>query len=262
MPGFVKKYYAISTQKFSGSLTLLIASDLHGCPYGKGQRELLTAMEAEHPAAILMPGDMNDDRADAVPFWDFIQGALQIAPCYFVTGNHDYGRHSHTGADYPGEYARLEKAKLKSLGVHVLEGTKEILPGTGGTVAVMGTDDVFVGRQEFDAQYLRCCRMTKKEQYTILVSHRPETAGAYRYYPGDLVVCGHAHGGQWRLPGARGGVYAPGQGLFPQYAGGLYRRQGGYLLVSCGLCYRYPAIPRFGNPPELTVLTIRGKATE
>ena len=40
----------------------------------------------------------------------------------------------------------------------------------------------------------------------------------------DLVVCGHAHGGQVRIPGLLNGLYAPNQGFFPSHAGGFYRK--------------------------------------
>lgn len=251
------KEYTIQTTKIMTQVRFAIVSDLHGCPYGEKQRELLSAIEAEAPAAVLMTGDMNDDRDEAQAFWDFIYGAVKLAPCFYVTGNHEYGRRSCSISEKSQKNVEEQKRELRSVGIQVLDGGKIMLPGTDGSVAVMGIDDKFAGELEWNVQYLECCRMTDASQYTILLSHRPELAGFYRYFPGDLVICGHAHGGQWRLPGAGGGLYAPGQGLFPKRAGGLYEREKGHLLVSCGLCYRYPSLPRFGNPPELVILTLQ-----
>lgn len=253
--------YTIETAKLMKPVKLVIVSDLHGCPYGEGQSRLLAAMTAAKPDGVLMAGDMNDDRKSDAFFWEFMQGATKIAPCYYVMGNHDYGRHSYSVSQNSRAGAVLEKDKLRDLGIMVLDGAKRQLSGIDEPVDILGIDDIFAGEWEWNDQYLRCCRMAEAESshYTILMSHRPELAGNYEYFPGDLVVCGHAHGGQWRLPGARGGVYAPGQGLFPKRAGGLYPRGKGYMLVSSGLCYRYPPIPRFGNPPEVVVLTLKPK---
>jgi len=256
MPKIRIRAYTLTTRKIKRPLCLVVVSDLHGCPYGEGQSELLAAMAGEGPDAVLITGDMNDVRDSDEPFWDFAKGAVRLAPCYYVTGNHEFASHSCNPHLFSKEKVLREKERLRGLGVRVLEGTKELLSGGDGSVAIMGIDDIFIGEKEFDEQYLRCCRAVEAEQYTVLLSHRPEQMGAYRFFPGDLVVCGHAHGGQWRLPGIRGGVYAPGQGLFPEYAGGLYRRDAGYLLVSAGLCYRYPRLPRFGNPVELAVVRL------
>ena len=253
--------YTLDTRKISQPVCLAIASDLHGCAYGEKQRELLDAIDSQKPNAVLMVGDMSDARDDDTPFWEFLTGAAALAPCYYVTGNHEFGRNSRYDC-FSEETVKRQKEEIRRMGIHVLEGEKELLCGSGGQVAVMGMDDELVGKGEFNRQYLRCCQMTERGQYTILLSHRPEKLGAYRYFPGDLVVCGHAHGGQWRLWGARGGVYAPGQGLFPRYAGGLYPRGQGFLLVSCGLCYKYPKIPRFGNPPELVILRLNPAGKE
>lgn len=256
MQKFKTRAYTIRTSKIGRPYRFLLLADLHGCAYGEKQGDLLKEMCRLRPDAVWMAGDMSDIRGSEAPFWELLRGAAAIAPCYYVTGNHDY--HGHNGSHF--RFTRKEteekKEKVRDLGIYVLAGDKQDLPGSGGRIAVMGIDDPFVGRPEWDRQYLRCCRQTDPSQYTVLLSHRPELACAYRYFPGDLAACGHAHGGQWRLPGIRGGVYAPGQGLFPRYAGGLYPRGQGKLLVSCGLCYLYPRLPRFGNPPELLLLRL------
>ncbi len=254
--GFRIRRYTVETPKVSGEIRLAVASDLHGCPYGEGQGKLLTAIDREKADAILMPGDMYDDRDSDGPFWDFMRGAAALAPCFYVTGNHEFGRRLEGVTVRSRSEAAALKERVRALGIAVLEGDRLMLRCAGGQIAIMGIDDCFAGSSRVSEQYLHCCRQVRQREYTILLSHRPEELGGYRYFPGDMVVCGHAHGGQWRLPGLRGGVYAPGQGFFPKHAGGLYRRGQGYLLVSCGLCYRYPALPRFGNPPELVMLRL------
>jgi len=95
-----------------------------------------------------------------------------------------------------------------------------------------------------------------KEQFTLLLSHRPERIEDYLGYPFDLILSGHAHGGQWRLPGIVNGLYAPNQGLFPKYAGGRYDFEDTAFLVSRGLARESTKIPRVFNRPELVVVDL------
>ena len=93
------------------------------------------------------------------------------------------------------------------------------------------------------------------DSYSILVTHRPERVESYAASGFDLIVAGHAHGGQARLPGLINGVYAPNQGLFPNYAGGMYVLTAQTsMVVSRGLCRN--VIPRIFNPPELVIIDI------
>ena len=95
----------------------------------------------------------------------------------------------------------------------------------------------------------------KKDHFTVLLSHRPELFENYVSRAFDLVLCGHAHGGQWRIPGVLNGLYAPQQGLFPLYAGGKYEKGSTTMIVSRGLAKETTPIPRIFNPPELVVVT-------
>jgi predicted MPP superfamily phosphohydrolase len=97
-------------------------------------------------------------------------------------------------------------------------------------------------------------RMQSKN-YTVLLSHRPELAVVYDRYDVDLVLCGHAHGGQFRLP-LIGGLYAPDQGFFPKYTAGIYEMTDMTMVVSRGL--GNSAFPlRFNNRPEIVVVTLK-----
>ena len=100
--------------------------------------------------------------------------------------------------------------------------------------------------------------------YRILLAHRPEAIDEYRQMDFDLILSGHAHGGQWRIPGWINGVYAPGQGFFPRYAGGVYPLDDLVMIVSRGLSNN-TWVPRIFNPPELVMIELtarkrRGKA--
>ena len=96
----------------------------------------------------------------------------------------------------------------------------------------------------------------QNDNYTILLSHRPEFFELYTKYDFDLVLCGHAHGGQWRIPGILNGLYAPHQGIFPKYAGGRYDSEDMTMIVSRGLARETTRVPRIFNRPELVVIDL------
>ena len=104
-------------------------------------------------------------------------------------------------------------------------------------------------------QFWRCCSRTSPDIYSILLSHRPELTKYYRDSGFDLIVAGHAHGGQFRMPGCPGGLLAPHQGFFPRYAGGQYALGSTSLIVSRGLCIN--RLPRIYNPPELVLVDLK-----
>ena len=90
--------------------------------------------------------------------------------------------------------------------------------------------------------------------FTILLSHRPEYFNVYQNKNIDLVLSGHAHGGQFRLPFG-GGVIAPGQGLFPKYDAGAYTENGTTMIVSRGIGNSIIPV-RINNPPEIVIIEL------
>ncbi len=97
----------------------------------------------------------------------------------------------------------------------------------------------------------------KNDYYTVLLSHRPEFFELYTEYNFDLVLSGHAHGGQWRIPYILNGLYAPNQGVFPKYAGGEYTENNTTMIVSRGLARESTLLPRFYNRPELVIIDLQ-----
>ena len=93
--------------------------------------------------------------------------------------------------------------------------------------------------------------------YTILLSHRPEMVDEYSRYSFDLVLSGHAHGGQFRIPYIINGVYAPHQGFFPKYASGMYYIGNTTMIVSRGLDKEAIKLPRMFNRPELAIIDLK-----
>ena len=230
--------YTIASPKVERAVTLAVATDLHDSFFGENQRDLIAAIRAESPDALLLVGDMceNPDEMDGVRA--LVEGLAGEMPVLYTTGNHEC---------QDGEEAEI-KAALREMGAIVLEGDSLSLSG----IRIAGTDDpLCLTRADWQAQ-LEACR-AQDDTFTVLMAHRPDRADFYAT-GFDLVVSGHAHGGQMRIPGLIDGLWAPNQGWFPTYTSGLYPLEEGQLAVSRGLCKN--AIPRLFNRPELMILRI------
>lgn len=236
--------YRVASEKIENPVTLAVVSDLHNSSFGGGQSELIAAIRAARTDALLLTGDVADslDELDGVRM--LLEGLGGEVPVYYVSGNHEC---------QSGQLAEIKDA-LRELGARVLEGESELLP-VGG-VRIAGVDDpASLYRAEWRAQ-LDACR-ARDETFTVLLSHRPERVG--NYDAGfDLVLAGHAHGGQVRIPGILNGLWAPNQGWFPKYAGGMYELGAGRMIVSCGLAKG--ALPRLFNRPELVIVRLEPEA--
>lgn len=225
-------------------------SDLHNTQIGKNNEKLTKMIEEAEPDIIAITGDLIDSRrTDIAVALQFAEKAMEIAPCYYVTGNHE-GRIS--------AYPELEQG-LIALGVVVLnDGKIEIARGEE-TISVLGVND-----PSFQTDYLfgdaaavmdsALQQLRGEESYTVLLSHRPELLDVYAQNDIDLALSGHAHGGQIRLP-LIGGLIAPNQGLFPRYDAGIYTQGNTHMVVSRGIGNSILPL-RFNNPPEVILIEL------
>ena len=234
--------YTVQSDKVESPVRLAVLTDLHSCVYGEDQQELLAAVAALKPDAVLLGGDIVDDKMPEEAAWKTVASLAEAYPCAYVTGNHEW---------WSGEAERM-CAQMEQLGVAVLRGDSVVWTLNGQTIVVCGMDDPDSGEDQLFA----AAGGVRDDALTLLLAHRPERIRDYLQYPFDLIVSGHAHGGQWRLPGVINGLYAPDQGLFPRYAGGRYDFEDSVFLVSRGLARESTMIPRFFNRPELVLAEI------
>lgn len=228
-------------------------SDLHNAEFGKDNETLLKLLSENQPDIIAITGDLVDSRrTDMDIALDFVKAAVQIAPVYYVTGNHEASL---------SQYDTL-KTGIEAAGAVVLEDRSVQLDRGGEAVTLMGLSDPnFAMRAGIleDASALVSSKlkdlMNAANGYTILLSHRPELLSCYADCGVDLVLSGHAHGGQFRLP-LIGGLVAPNQGLFPPYDAGVFQDRSTDMVVSRGL--GSSIIPlRFNNRPEIVMVELR-----
>ena len=227
-------------------------SDLHNAELGDGNERLLAMLREAKPDMIAITGDMIDSRkTDVAVALAFAEEAVQIAPCYYVTGNHE-ARVS--------EYDDL-KVGLEACDVIVLENARVQIEVSGEFITILGVDDpsfhtdyLFGDDAAVISSTLAEIR-TEADGFTVLLSHRPEVFDTYVASGMNLVLSGHAHGGQFRLP-FLGGLVAPNQGFFPEYDSGLYTEGGTNMIVSRGL--GNSAFPfRFNNRPEVLIIELQ-----
>lgn len=244
--------YTVESEKLKRPLRLALLTDLHSCAYGAGQRTLLDMLHAQKPDMVLLGGDIVDDKLPPCGAWTVLRAMAARYPCFYVSGNHEF---------YSGRAAQI-KARIAAYGIGVLEGATQALELRGQRLTVSGVDDPKGGEAAFTAQLERCGRQVEAQTFGILLTHRPERIAQYRQWGFDLVLAGHAHGGQWRLPGVLNGLLAPGQGLFPPYAGGQYPFSDSTMVVSRGLARESTVVPRIFNRPELVVIDLQPCAAE
>ena len=236
---------------FNGFLIAQV-SDLHNAVFGENNAELLQILSECKPNIIVVTGDLVDaEHTDIDVALDFAKEAAQIAGTYYVTGNHE------------GSLSQYDELKtgLESMGVVVLEDTSMQLEYNGEKVTLIGLSDpsfTLKGNMLGEVPAMVDTKLRgligDKDDYTILLSHRPELFETYVNCGVDIVLSGHAHGGQFRLPFI-GGLVAPNQGLFPKYDAGLYTKGDTNMIVCRGLGNSIIPI-RFNNRPEIVLLEL------
>ena len=247
--------YTLSSGKlpkqFSG-YRIAQVSDLHNAQLGKENKKLLWMLERARPDLIAITGDLIDSRrTDLTVALDFAAEAGKIAPCYYVPGNHE--------ARVP-EYGRLREG-LRDRGIVVLTDEAVTIQRAGAEITLLGVEDPSFQRDDLrrDAKTVMRGKLQglvgQEAPYIILLSHRPEWFAVYRESGVDLVLSGHTHGGQFRLPWV-GGLLAPGQGLHPKSDGGCYIQGATSMVVSRGIGNSlFPF--RFNNRPEVVLIQLK-----
>lgn len=240
--------YRVQCEKVNAPMHIAVLADVHA-DFGK---PVLPLLQNAKPDLILIPGDLTeqweilDGGTDSL---EFLSRCREIAPVVYAAGNHEVGCFRHGNSDRtpsPQPLPDAYRQELERRGILSVE--NEYREQDGILFCGLGTG-IHDGKNIPDPTLLETFRRLPADRPKILLSHHPE------YYPTalcdlgmDLIVCGHAHGGQWRIFGR--GVYAPGQGIFPRYTAGLH---GGNCVISRGVsgCTR---IPRIFNPPEIPLI--------
>lgn len=243
----ILRTYTVVSPKLTAEVRLAVVTDFHS---SDNADDVVAMVASSAPDAVLMVGDLFDDDTQNRPTERTLSLMRQLSalyPCYYVSGNHE----AWTG-EMDALYQQTEEA-----GVKVLRMSSGVLTVRGQRIALCGIPDpyemVFSGAPDTEEQIRQALEDVDSADFTVLLAHRPELLAKYAQFPLDLVVSGHAHGGQVRIPGVLNGLYAPSQGWFPKLAGGAYTQDGTTLIVSRGLAVR-TWLPRIFNRPEVVLV--------
>ncbi len=242
-------YYAYTNtelpQAFEGYRIVQI-SDLHNATFGAENKHLVSKIEELQPDMIVLTGDLVDSgHTNMEAALRFAKQSVLIAPTYYITGNHENWLEASEK-----EYLLAE---LEKLGVVCLEDELvEISQGDSAFTLIGLNDESLIGNT-----LQKVLEETDTEQLQILLAHEPQYLNNYAASGVDLVLTGHAHGGQIRLPFV-GGLVAPNQGLFPEYTEGEHVKGDTTMIISRGL--GNSVIPlRVFNLPEIVCVELRVK---
>lgn len=249
-----ERTYAELPASFEGFRVVQL-TDLHLKTFGEDNIRLISAVEEQKPDIIVLTGDFINRRLSASQegqsekLRGFFEGLSALAPCYFVSGNHEWAS---------GELETLS-AVLSESGVRYLRNEYVSLEKGGERIILAGVEDPNGPNSQIKPDKLvESIRREHPESFILFLGHRDDWLGKYPELDVQVIMSGHAHGGVVRLPFI-GGVFSTKYGFFPKYDSGLFNEGGYDFVLSRGLG-NFNIIPRFLNPPEIVCLTLHAAA--
>lgn len=241
----VELFFESLPPQFDG-LRVAELSDLHGRSFGENNVRLLRTLQKARPDMICICGDLFDEKTDLTMLKPLLTGLTDIAPVYYVTGNHEW----------QVKNLREILQKMRAWGVTVLENEERVLSRGGAEMVVAGVHDP-CGPYDMKtpAALVRELRSAQGNDFILMLSHRNDELAMWSQLGVQLVLSGHCHGGVVRLPFV-GGVFGTRRELFPEYDAGVYRQDGTTLFVSRGLGYTNVHFRLF-NRPHVPIMILR-----
>lgn len=245
--------YSITNNNFPvefNNYKIVQISDFHNTKSKRLAKDLVKEIKNQKPDIIVLTGDLIDANKEHMDISiDFIKEINNTAPIYFVTGNHEASIN---------DYNEL-KNKLEENNVTILDNESQVIKKKSSEINIIGISDPTMKHSHYETdeniiEFELDSIDYNKDNYTILLSHRPELFEIYVDNDINLVLTGHAHGGQIKIPFI-GGLIAPNQGLFPKYTNGKIEQDDTTMIVSRGI--GNSILPfRINNRPELVLITL------
>lgn len=232
--------YKIPFGDLKKDVKIVQVSDLHGKTFGAHNKRLIAAVARENPGFIAVTGDIIHKYTahDIKVALETVSALSQIAPVLYISGNHEMRNRGY----------RFLRKDLAEAGAVVLDNVSCEVCGV--TVTGLNGAHNKNGTLKKIAPAAPC---------KLLLAHMPRFIQNYAGCGYTLVLSGHAHGGQWRIPFTKRGIYSPGEGLFPKYTEGLHVLSDTKMIISRGLGNsEFPV--RLFNRPELVVVTLTGES--
>ena len=243
---FVETYYHVQSEKLTGDVRVALLSDLHLREFGSGNKDLISRIEELKPDLIAIAGDMNQqDNSDHTVVVELCRALVNIAPVYYAVGNHEWSLIVNEGSSLG--------ADIEATGVHLMTNKEETIEVKGNTIKIGGLAEAPMQYEEYGKGFLE--NFAQGNEFKLLLVHYPEYFEELLVDAGiDVALCGHAHGGQVRIPGI-GGLYTVDQGWFPKLTEGVHEVNDTSVVISRGLGDSNK-LPRINNAPELVIVDL------
>lgn len=251
--------YSVESEKISEPIRFVALSDQHDHLFGEMNELLIEKVLECEPDLLFLDGDMiNEDSEDCDELCAFIENIVGYMPVYFALGNHELV--------YMETHPELIE-QLEDAGAVVLDETYTDIEVKGQKIRIGGLYNFAFALDGYDSTnpetmdpdlYEFLTDFQDIEAYKIMLAHRPESfilGEAPTTWNIDLVVSGHAHGGQVVLP-FLGPLWAPEQGYFPKCVKGIHEYETLTMAVTSGLSSEWQLMPRFNNPPEIMLIEL------
>ena len=261
-------YYTYKAEQLGADLEgyrIVQISDLHNVKFGKNNQKLVDRIRECEPDMIVLTGDLVDSNHTNVDrAVQFVDEIVKICPVYYVTGNHEYWLEKSEYDELMDGLVRAGVVILDNQVVEISRGDAKFrLVGlddrslADGTLEALLSDESIRNNQAEQKEETADNEDSGEKELTVVLAHEPQYLARYAGTGVDLVLSGHAHGGQFRLPFV-GGIVAPDQGFLPEYTAGEYYMNGTEMIVSRGL--GNSVIPvRLFNYPEIVCVDLVGK---
>ena len=256
--------YKIQSDKIKESTRIVLVSDLHDNEFGKNNQKLIDKIRGQNPDLILFDGDMNNEEADNPDsVCHLVKELKKTAPVYYALGNHEKVYLKRKTSDLLGQ--------IKVAGAQILNKRYEDITVNGNKIRIgslyeyaFAVDDKGDMSRERMKPKIRGFleEFQNSDSFKIMMSHRPDSfifGHAIDTWKIDLVVSGHAHGGQVRIPFV-GGLYGADQGWFPKYVDGIHHFKAvKNMVITRGMGSDKEKLPRFDNIPEIVVIDLKSR---
>lgn len=219
-------------------------SDFHNATFGQNNKKILDKVKELSPDIIVITGDFVDCNHTNVDISiDFAYALTKICSVYYIRGNHEWMLTE-------SQKSELDDGLIKA-GVKILNNEEEQIDSSNEKIRIIGLDDNSL--QDGTLKKI----LGDDEAFNIVLAHEPQYINNYANAGADLVLTGHAHGGQFRIPGV-GGLVAPEQGFFPQYTEGMHHRGNTDMIISRGLGNSIIPV-RIMNDPEIVCVILKSE---
>ena len=222
-------------EEFDG-LRVTLLTDVHGC---RRTEALVEAVRNSGPDVIAVCGDLVDEFSDLSMLEPLLTGLADLAPVYYVTGNHEWVR----------EDTEQLLARIDQCGVTVLRNEHLLLTRDGASVTLVGIEDKNGYADMATPEEV----MERTVGFTLVLHHRNDEPQLWADLDADVVLAGHGHGGIIQLP-MIGGLFDVDRSLFPKYEEGLYETGNSIMAVSRGA-----GGVRLWNRPHIPTVVLKHK---